>query len=113
MPQDPFAERDTNEADARNGALPADFAPSCAELRQMSRVDHRRDLAICSQGEAGPPPAKVIRRVSGRASSVVARHSAACYPLTRSASKTWADAPAAALSSGGGRFRQGGSAARR
>src|ERR1700730_14615368 len=107
MPQDPFAVRDTNEADARNGALPAHFAPSCAELRQMSRVDHRRDLAICNQGEVGPPPAKAIRRVSGRDSSVVARHSAACYPPTRSASKTLADAPAAARSSGGGRFQQG------
>ena len=74
----------------------------------MSRVDHRGDLAICSQEEVGSPPAKAIRRVSGRASSVVARHSAACYPPTRSASKTWADAPAAARSSGGMRFQQGG-----
>jgi len=49
MPQDPFAVRDTNEADAKNGALPADFAPSCAQLRQMSQPDHPGDLAIHSR----------------------------------------------------------------
>ena len=46
MPQDPFAVRDTNEADAKNGALPADFAPSCAQLRQMSQPNRLGDLAI-------------------------------------------------------------------
>jgi hypothetical protein len=46
MPQDPFAVRDTNQADAKNGALPADFAPPRAELRRMRPPDHPRDLAI-------------------------------------------------------------------
>jgi hypothetical protein len=55
MPQDPFAVRDTNEADAKNGALPADFAPSLAELRRMRQLDHARDLAIHH-------PARQLRR---------------------------------------------------